>query len=105
MNMLKINAIIFYRQRDIENMISVKLLLVGLDPANPIFYPIGCYLRPKDAAWIDVIHTDKGGYGTDISMGTAEYNANSGTRPQPGCKFIGIPGTIGGNNIAVKYYY
>jgi len=35
-------------------------------------------------------------------MGTVEYNANSGARPQPGCKF-GVPGSLGGNNIVIKY--
>jgi hypothetical protein len=83
-------------------IISVKLLFIALDPANPLFYPTGCYLRSTDASWIDVIHTDKGGYGASKSMGTVEYNANSGARPQPGCKF-GVPGSLGGNNIVIKY--
>ncbi|CAL1676461.1 unnamed protein product [Lasius platythorax] len=65
--------------------------ITGLDPANPLFYPFGCYLKPTDATWIDVIHTDMGGYGTPYSVGTAEYYANSGTRPQPGCKIINPP--------------
>jgi hypothetical protein len=81
----------------------VKLLFIALDPANPLFYPIGCYLRSTDAAWIDVIHTDKGGYGAPEAMGTVEYNANSGARPQPGCELIGIPGSSNGNNIVIKY--
>ncbi|XP_029665357.1 lipase member H-like [Formica exsecta] len=65
--------------------------ITGLDPANPLFYLFGCYLTPTDAAWIDIIHTDKGGYGTPTCMGTAEFYANGGTRPQPGCKLIGLP--------------
>ncbi|XP_050451645.1 lipase member H-B-like [Cataglyphis hispanica] len=65
--------------------------ITALDPANPLFYPFGCYLRSTDAAWIDIIHTDMGGYGTLTCMGTAEFYANGGTRPQPGCKLIDNP--------------
>ncbi|XP_018395552.1 PREDICTED: lipase member H-like [Cyphomyrmex costatus] len=65
--------------------------ITGLDPANPLFYLPGCYLTSKDAEWLDVIHTDKGGYGTPTSMGTADYYVNGGTRPQPGCQFLGVP--------------
>ncbi|XP_025993973.1 lipase member H-A [Solenopsis invicta] len=65
--------------------------ITGLDPANRIFYPTGCYLTSKDASWIDVIHTDMGGYGTSKYMGTAEFYANTGHRPQPGCPLSGLP--------------
>ncbi|XP_072750421.1 lipase member H-like [Anoplolepis gracilipes] len=65
--------------------------ITGLDPANPLFYLPGCYLKSTDATWIDVIHTDMGGYGTFTFMGTAEYYANGGFPPQPGCKLFGIP--------------
>ncbi|CAL1676464.1 unnamed protein product [Lasius platythorax] len=68
--------------------------ITGLDPANPLFYPSGCYLEPTDATWIDVIHTDMGGYGTPTSVGTAEYYANKGTNPQPGCNIISLPLTL-----------
>ncbi|KYN29647.1 Lipase member H-B [Trachymyrmex cornetzi] len=65
--------------------------ITALDPANPVFYLLGCYLTRNDAEWVDVIHTDKGGYGTPTSMGTADYYVNGGTRPQPGCQIIGPP--------------
>ncbi|XP_011645183.1 LOW QUALITY PROTEIN: lipase member H-like [Pogonomyrmex barbatus] len=65
--------------------------ITALDPANPIFYPPGCYLTRNDASWVDVIHTDRGGYGTPTSMGTADYYVNGGTRPQPDCIFLGLP--------------
>ncbi|KAL0117658.1 hypothetical protein PUN28_008810 [Cardiocondyla obscurior] len=65
--------------------------ITGLDPANPFFYPSGCYLRSNDAAWVDVIHTDMGGYGTLFSTGTADYYVNGGYRPQPNCSLISIP--------------
>jgi len=70
--------------------------ITGLDPANSLFYPFGCYLTPTDAAWIDIIHTDMGGYGTPTRIGTAEYYVNGGTRPQPGCRLIGLPLSKGG---------
>ncbi|XP_071558357.1 lipase member H-A-like isoform X1 [Temnothorax nylanderi] len=63
--------------------------ITALDPANPIFYLPGCYLTRNDAAWVDVIHTDMGVYGSPISTGTADYYVNGGTRPQPDCKLFG----------------
>ncbi|RLU26914.1 hypothetical protein DMN91_000713 [Ooceraea biroi] len=78
--------------------------ITGLDPANPFFYWPGCYLTPKDAAWVDTIHTDMGVYGTPLSMGTAQYYVNRGTRPQPGCKLIAIPLSDAGN-IHHNYIY
>ncbi|XP_011873872.1 PREDICTED: lipase member H-like [Vollenhovia emeryi] len=65
--------------------------ITALDPANPIIYPIGCYLKSDDAMWIDVIHTDMGGYGIPWTMGTADYVVNHGIRPQPGCELVGLP--------------
>ncbi|XP_011873876.1 PREDICTED: lipase member H-A-like isoform X2 [Vollenhovia emeryi] len=65
--------------------------ITALDPANSIFYFPGCYLTRNDATWVDVIHTDMGGYGTLKSTGTADYYVNGGTRPQPGCKFLSPP--------------
>lgn len=59
-----------------------------MEPANPLFYPFGCYLSAADAAWIDIIHTDGGVYGTPLAVGTADFYANGGFRPQPGCKLI-----------------
>lgn len=69
-----------------------------MDPANPSFYPSGCYLTSEDATWIDIIHMDMGGYGSSAGMGTAEYYANGGTRPQPGCKLGSIPLSENGEN-------
>jgi hypothetical protein len=72
-------------------------LFIGLDPANRIFYPTGCYLMSNDASWIDVIHTDMGGSGTSMVMGTAEFYANTGHSPQPGCPLTRLPLSEGGN--------
>lgn len=70
-----------------------------MDPANSIFYIPGCYLTPRDATWVDIIHTDIGKWGTFQSLGTAEFYANSGFRPQPGCPIVEIPFTKDGNKI------
>ncbi|XP_026830585.1 pancreatic triacylglycerol lipase-like [Ooceraea biroi] len=61
--------------------------ITGLDPANRLWYPTGCYLESTDASWVDVIHTDMGVWGTPECMGTADYFANTGTTVQPGCPF------------------
>ncbi|XP_011645182.1 lipase member H-like [Pogonomyrmex barbatus] len=74
--------------------------ITGLDPANCIFYPTGCYLEKNDASFIDIIHTDMGGFGslsleqdTNIPtclspMGTLEIFVNGGHRIQPGCPLL-----------------
>ncbi|XP_029158480.1 phospholipase A1-like [Nylanderia fulva] len=65
--------------------------IIGLDPANRAFsLGLGYYLRSTDAAWVDVIHTDMGRYGTSFRSGTADYYPNNGRCPQPGCS-PGIP--------------
>jgi len=61
------------------------------------------YLTRNDAAWGDVIHTDIDGYGTPTSMGTADYYVNDGTRPQPGCKFLGLSLSYTGINNYCNY--
>lgn len=72
----------------------MKLSFLGLDPVNPKFYPLGCYLTSNDANWVDVIHTDMGGSGTSERCGTTDYYPNDGTRTQPGCstKILSKPG-------------
>ncbi|XP_023288767.1 pancreatic triacylglycerol lipase-like, partial [Orussus abietinus] len=64
----------------------------GLDPAYPGFYQLDAeHLERNDARFVDVIHTDGGVYGVLQSTGTADFFANGGKRPQPGCALIGIP--------------
>ncbi|KAJ7394433.1 hypothetical protein OS493_000242 [Desmophyllum pertusum] len=62
--------------------------ITGLDPAGPGF--IGNVvtnefrLDPGDAAYVDVVHTDAGGIGTDEMVGHTAFFPNGG-HDQPGC--------------------
>ena len=46
-------------------------------------------LDKSDAKYVDVIHTDAGGLGTDLVIGHADYFPNGG-RDQPNCIANGI---------------
>ncbi|KAL0128523.1 hypothetical protein PUN28_003686 [Cardiocondyla obscurior] len=81
----------FFEIPRITGMLLNYIFSQNLDPAIPFFYPSGCYLRSNDAAWVDVIHTDMGEYGTLFSTGTADYYVTDGFRPQPNCSLISIP--------------
>ncbi|XP_022815794.1 pancreatic lipase-related protein 2-like [Spodoptera litura] len=61
--------------------------LTGLDPAYPGFYPplAAPPMTPEDADFVDVIHTDGGGYGAPDSTGHADFWPNGGQAKQPGC--------------------
>ncbi|XP_037037164.1 phospholipase A1 member A-like [Bradysia coprophila] len=62
--------------------------ITGLDPAFPQYYPsIGGAkaISDEDAVLVDIIHTDKGRYGTLFSTGTVDFWPNEGGRIQPGC--------------------
>ncbi|XP_028040615.1 inactive pancreatic lipase-related protein 1 isoform X1 [Bombyx mandarina] len=69
--------------------------LTALDPAFPAFYPDGVmmeHVNAKDAEFVDVIHTDAGGYGAPVRTGTADFWPNGGKSTQPGCpRFAPIP--------------
>ncbi|XP_026315342.1 pancreatic lipase-related protein 2-like isoform X2 [Hyposmocoma kahamanoa] len=69
--------------------------LTALDPAFPAFYPDGLMMQhvsAKDAEFVDVIHTDAGGYGAPVNTGTADFWPNGGKSVQPGCpRFAPIP--------------
>lgn len=69
--------------------------LTALDPAFPAFYPDGIvmeHINAKDAEFVDVIHTDAGGYGAPVRTGTADFWPNGGKSVQPGCpRFAPIP--------------
>lgn len=50
------------------------------------------HVTDKDAAFVDVIHTDAGGYGAPVRTGTADFWPNGGKSIQPGCpRFAPIP--------------
>lgn len=61
--------------------------LTGLDPAYPGFYPpiLGQPVSKTDASFVDIIHTDGGGYGAPGKTGHADFWPNGGHAKQPGC--------------------
>ncbi|KOB79144.1 Vitellogenin [Operophtera brumata] len=61
--------------------------LTGLDPAYPGFYPpiLGQPVSKADATFVDIIHTDGGGYGAPGKTGHADFWPNGGHAKQPGC--------------------
>lgn len=63
-----------------------------MDPAVNLYYPPipGIqHINRNDATYVDIIHTDGGGYGTPKLTGTADFYVNTGRRFQPGCP-VGI---------------
>lgn len=76
--------------RRLFNKISFQRI-TGLDPAGPMFFPDLPMIMPddhlseKDAHFVDIVHTDTGGYGYPLPTGTADFYVNSGYRFQPGC--------------------
>ncbi|PSN48315.1 Phospholipase A1 member A [Blattella germanica] len=65
-------------------------IITGLDPAGPIagyFYQTS--LHKGDAEFVQIIHTDRGIYGTSRSCGDFDvFFNNDGYRIQPGCPFL-----------------
>lgn len=50
------------------------------------------HVNAKDAEFVDVIHTDAGGYGAPVRTGTVDFWPNGGKSTQPGCpRFAPIP--------------
>ncbi|XP_052750900.1 pancreatic lipase-related protein 2-like [Galleria mellonella] len=66
--------------------------LTGLDAAYPGFYPpiLSTPASPSDASFVDMVHTDGGGYGAPQSCGHVDFWPNGGTAKQPGC----LPATL-----------
>lgn len=64
--------------------------ITGLDPAGPLFNLLNDRLSTSDAVFVDVIHTDKTGYGTALKVGHVDFYPNYGHRPQPGCPLFGL---------------
>ncbi|XP_077292359.1 pancreatic triacylglycerol lipase-like [Arctopsyche grandis] len=62
--------------------------ITGLDPALPLFQtlPLTLRLDRSDADFVDIIHTDSGGFGISAPMGHADFYLNGGRSPQPGCE-------------------
>ncbi|XP_025832238.1 lipase member H-like [Agrilus planipennis] len=61
-------------------------VIVGLDPAGPLFHSSETdnRLDPSDAQFVQAIHTCAGRLGYRGSLGTADYRPNGGGN-QPGC--------------------
>uniref|UniRef100_A0A182YLH1 Uncharacterized protein n=1 Tax=Anopheles stephensi TaxID=30069 RepID=A0A182YLH1_ANOST len=65
--------------------------VTALDPAKPRFSRESKDAVGPDAAqFVDVIHTDGLTLGEDIERGHADFFANSGIAPQPGCEALDI---------------
>ncbi|XP_031770727.2 pancreatic lipase-related protein 2 isoform X2 [Galleria mellonella] len=85
-----------YTARELKNKYNKIIKRVtALDPAFPAFYPDGVvmeHINEKDAEFVDVIHTDAGGYGAPVRTGTVDFWPNGGKSVQPGCpRFAPIP--------------
>ncbi|XP_066581540.1 pancreatic triacylglycerol lipase-like isoform X2 [Prorops nasuta] len=65
--------------------------ITGLDPAGPSFNVIQDRLSAGDARFVDIIHTDFGGYGVARPTGNIDFFPNGGHRIQPGCTLISEP--------------
>ncbi|XP_049288942.1 phospholipase A1 [Anopheles funestus] len=61
--------------------------ITGLDPAFPlyVFEKASQRLSPKDAEFVDVIHTDGGLLGYPWPLGHVDFYPNGGVPLQPGC--------------------
>ncbi|KAJ8951113.1 hypothetical protein NQ318_021557 [Aromia moschata] len=61
-------------------------LIVGLDPAGPLFLRTDTRTRldPTDAKFVQVIHTNAGLLGVNFDSGHSDYYPNGGSS-QPGC--------------------
>ncbi|XP_023954017.1 pancreatic lipase-related protein 2-like isoform X2 [Bicyclus anynana] len=70
--------------------------LTGLDAAHPGFYPpiLTAPINPKDADFVDIIHTDGGWFGAPDRTGHVDFWPNDGTAKQPGCLPFTLPLTV-----------
>ncbi|CAG9853866.1 unnamed protein product [Phyllotreta striolata] len=60
----------------------------GLDPAGPMFTSI--HINKDDAKFVDIIHTDRGVFGSPLNLGHVDFYPNGGESPQPGCETVNI---------------
>lgn len=66
------------------------------------------HLDSNDADFVDIVHTDAGGLGYRFATGHADFWANGGVAPQPGCFRVltfllpGSSGIIPNLNVKVK---
>ncbi|CAH2268515.1 jg3775 [Pararge aegeria aegeria] len=109
--------IIYYRDSERNNSYGIKRVLpllsdptfdfekptvfyihgiTALDAAYPGFYPPlqTVPVNPKDADFVDIIHTDGGWFGASTSIGHVDFWPNGGTANQPGCLPFTLPLTV-----------
>uniref|UniRef100_A0A1B6E9K6 Lipase domain-containing protein n=1 Tax=Clastoptera arizonana TaxID=38151 RepID=A0A1B6E9K6_9HEMI len=75
----------------LRNLDSKPSVIVGLDPAGPLFdteSPITQRLTSDDADTVHVVHSDRGWLGTNRDDGHANFYINDGKRTQPGCSIF-----------------
>ncbi|KAL3290187.1 hypothetical protein HHI36_023547 [Cryptolaemus montrouzieri] len=77
-------------------------LIIGLDPAEPLFLVHDTYgrLDPSDADFVHVIHTNAGIFGFSMPLGHADYYPNGGSN-QPGC--FGTIGSVCSHSRSYEY--
>ncbi|KAF4517965.1 hypothetical protein B566_EDAN005332 [Ephemera danica] len=70
--------------------------ITGLDPAAVWINldRLEDRLDPGDAPFVDLIHTDGGNFGLDISIGHADFYPNGGKATQPGCGLFEMPASL-----------
>jgi len=63
------------------------LEIPGTDPAGPLFYPFPFtpLIGPDVAAFVDIVHTNRGGFGYPFNLGQVDFNVNGGGPFQPEC--------------------
>ena len=85
-------------------------MIVGLDPAGPLFAstPPAVRLDPSDATFVDVIHTDAKRWGIEQPCGHIDFYPNGGVN-QVGCLDVttgNLPsGSFSSKQIASKLKY
>ncbi|KAF3430034.1 hypothetical protein E2986_11354 [Frieseomelitta varia] len=80
--------------------------IVGLDPAQPNFLRAGAGIRLSsgDGNYVQVLHTNAGAAGFNMSLGDIDFWANNG-QTQNGCDSVNVFGIINcSHGRAVDYY-
>lgn len=79
------------RQMKVIKATNIVPRLTALDPAGLFIYPKSILMSnyvgmaATDAAFVDVIHTDRTFGGTNYKVGHVDFWPNNATNPQPGC--------------------
>jgi len=78
--------------------------ITGTEPAGPLFdgCPINKRLDPTDATFVDVYHTNAGGFGYLGNVGTIDYYINGGTF-QKACS-SNVTDLFCSHNLAPRYF-